>query len=301
MARRPKKKPKKAKRQKPGKPKKAKTKKAKPHKKQTKRAVKPVKHLPSFPSDHRHKAEIPETPILPTGWPETKQVQAGDVYLAPSRDIVQTACEIDGNVGQFLAGGMHGQVYSLCRRDKCRYVLKIQLLRSETMILSFFAETYFHSLIQQHGDTLGLELAPRLLQYFTCNTPQIPQLPQKVRDSVLQVGIMVMERYEGSFKDIENELKKPGRGKHAWFTRDKLKEAEDQLMAGATIYSQLHIQHDDIHSGNILFRQKPKFKALLFDWGAAKFVSGANVKQKLLDYYSIEFQKILSKLSRLVA
>lgn len=205
-------------------------------------------------------------------------------------------CELDGSVGNLLGKGSWGQVYEVCKRNHCRYVLKLQLLRTQGMIESFFVETYFHSLIQQRGDELKLLLAPKLIDYWTCDTPQVDTIPPKMREATIQVGFMVMDRYDGSLLDLLDGLKKKS---VFWFTSEYLVQAREQLLEAAQIYSQLHIKHGDIALRNILYRVHP-FQVMLTDWGFAKFVEGAKVSQKLLDYYTIEIQKSLRDLEKLM-
>ena len=175
--------------------------------------------------------------------------------------------------GKSLGKGLFGNVHELCEAQKpehCPYVLKAQPVYldaqpgvqfvhvKEDLFVATVARFEHEVRLQRVAHDLK-DLAPNVLDAWICP-------PEKTADPHTGVGFIVSERVTGSLVEIGLLEKTPTQ-------RMQVAERAERLI------EKLHkigIQHQDIHPGNILFRQMtlPKgrstYQLLLTDFGTAR-------------------------------
>ena len=137
--------------------------------------------------------------------------------------------------------GVYSSVAEVCIQSNCKYIVKVSTLNDKNIYQTFLREALIAPLMAKH------KIGPKIFDIFIC----------------LNTGYIIMEKWDGTVKNIINEL------------------TEDHLHTLAKLLNKMHkygVIHNDLHTANILYRitKDNKYEFSYTDYGLSLYFENKN-------------------------
>lgn len=148
------------------------------------------------------------------------------------------------NIKKLTTSGAYGTVSTVCEGKKCDYIVKAIPLKDDSAKFGFLTEALILPIMSREG------ISPKLKEIFVC----------------LNVGFIVMEKWDGSFKELIMDQ-----------SVNEIKYIPEIFKLVKKMHKK-KIIHNDLHMGNILWKkdEKNNYKFAIIDFGYSVYFENKN-------------------------